>query len=71
MHRGTVDNTPDVLHFANSLEAAVIEVVEAGQMTKDLAVLIHPDQPYLTTEPFLEAVDFALGKRLSLSLKSR
>jgi isocitrate dehydrogenase len=56
-HRGTLDATPEVTAFAETLERVCIETVEGGQMTKDLAVLIGPDTPWLTTEDFLAAID--------------
>ncbi|MEM1105297.1 MAG: NADP-dependent isocitrate dehydrogenase [Pseudomonadota bacterium] len=55
-HRGRMDGTPAVSDFAQLLEDTVIATVEKGQMTKDLALLIGPDQDWLTTEGFLEAV---------------
>jgi isocitrate dehydrogenase len=55
-HRGKLDNTPEVTKFAETLERVCVETVEGGQMTKDLAILIGPDQPWLTTEKFFEAV---------------
>ena len=55
-HRGRMDGTPEVTKFAELLEKTVVETVEAGQMTKDLALLIGPEQDWLTTEGFLEAV---------------
>jgi isocitrate dehydrogenase len=60
--RGKFDNTPDVVSFAESLEKVCIETVEAGYMTKDLALLIGDNQPYLTTEEFLNRVDGNLQK---------
>jgi isocitrate dehydrogenase len=54
--RGKFDNTPDVTKFAETLEAVCIETVESGKMTKDLAILIGPDQPWMTTEQFFEAI---------------
>ncbi|MDG3008893.1 NADP-dependent isocitrate dehydrogenase [Rhodococcus sp. D2-41] len=56
-HRGKLDNTPEVIGFSQQLEDVVIKTVENGQMTKDLAMLIGPDQGYLTTEEFLGALD--------------
>ena len=56
MYRGRFDNTPDVVKFAETLERVCIETVESGKMTKDLAILIGPDQPWLTTEGFFEAI---------------
>ncbi|MGA1700419.1 MAG: NADP-dependent isocitrate dehydrogenase, partial [Candidatus Nanopelagicales bacterium] len=49
-HRGKLDGTPEVSGFAQTLERVCIETVEAGQMTKDLALLVGPDQPWLTTQ---------------------
>jgi isocitrate dehydrogenase len=65
MHRGKLDNTPEVIRFAEALEQVVIETVEAGQMTKDLALLISPDQEWLTTEDFLAALDENLKKKMA------
>jgi isocitrate dehydrogenase len=56
IYRGKFDNTPDVVKFAETLERICIETVESGKMTKDLAILIGPDQPWLTTEKFFEAI---------------
>ena len=55
-HRGRMDGTPEVQKFAELLEKTVVETVEKGQMTKDLALLIGPDQDWLTTEGFLDSV---------------
>ena len=55
--RGRMDETPEVSEFAETLERVCIETVESGRMTKDLALLIGPEQPFLTTEEFLAAVD--------------
>ncbi|MBW8783199.1 MAG: NADP-dependent isocitrate dehydrogenase, partial [Novosphingobium sp.] len=55
-YRGKFDDTPDVVRFAQTLERVCIETVESGKMTKDLAILIGPDQPWLTTEGFFEAI---------------
>ncbi len=55
-HRGKLDNTPEVTRFAETLERVCIETVENGAMTKDLALLVGPDQAWLTTEQFFEAV---------------
>ena len=54
--RGKFDHTPDVVRFAETLEKVCIKTVENGSMTKDLAILIGPDQPWMTTEQFFEAV---------------
>ncbi|BDB61640.1 NADP-dependent isocitrate dehydrogenase [Rhodococcus sp. RDE2] len=61
-HRGKLDNTPEVIEFAQQLEDVVIKTVEAGQMTKDLALLVGPEQGWLTTEEFLAALDENLQK---------
>ncbi|WP_265447930.1 NADP-dependent isocitrate dehydrogenase [Flexivirga meconopsidis] len=61
-HRGKLDETPEVTQFAETLERVCIETVESGQMTKDLALLVGPDQPFLTTEQFLDAIDQNLQK---------
>jgi isocitrate dehydrogenase len=55
-YRGKFDDTPDVTRFAETLERVCVETVEQGAMTKDLAILIGPDQPWMTTEQFFEAV---------------
>ncbi|XAS69753.1 NADP-dependent isocitrate dehydrogenase [Micrococcaceae bacterium Sec5.7] len=64
MHRGKLDNTPAVIEFARTLEDVVIKTVESGKMTKDLALLVGPDQAHLTTEDFLAALDGNLKARL-------
>jgi hypothetical protein len=51
------DDTPDVVKFAETLEKACVDVIESGRMTKDLAILIRPDHPFLSTEEFLDAID--------------
>jgi len=56
LYRGKFDGTPDVEKFAHALEKVCIETVEGGQMTKDLALLIGPDQAWMTTEQFFEAI---------------
>jgi isocitrate dehydrogenase len=56
MYRGKFDNTPDVVKFAETLERVCVETVESGKMTKDLALLIGPDQNWLTTEGFFQAI---------------
>jgi isocitrate dehydrogenase len=64
-HRGTLDATPEVTAFAETLERVCIETVEGGQMTKDLALLIGPDTPWLTTEDFLSAIDDHLRRAVA------
>ncbi|MEJ6594364.1 NADP-dependent isocitrate dehydrogenase [Parasphingorhabdus sp.] len=56
IYRGKFDDTPDVTRFAETLERVCIQTVENGDMTKDLAILIGPDQAWMTTEQFFEAV---------------
>ncbi len=65
MYRGRMDETPDVVAFAEALEAVCIETVEAGEMTKDLSLLISRDAPYLSTEGFLDALDRRLQAKMS------
>jgi isocitrate dehydrogenase len=65
-YRGQMDGTPKVTEFAESLEKVCIEAVEAGEMTKDLAILISKDAPYLHTEDFLDAID----RRLQAKMRS-
>ncbi|MHA6719355.1 NADP-dependent isocitrate dehydrogenase [Sphingomonas sp. RS6] len=55
-YRGKFDGTPEVTRFAETLEKVCIETVESGKMTKDLALLIGPDQAWMTTEQFFEAI---------------
>jgi isocitrate dehydrogenase len=64
-YRGTFDKTPDVVDFALALEKVCIDTVEAGHMTKDLAILISPDQPWLTTTAFLDKLDENLKKAMA------
>lgn len=64
-HRGKLDGTPEVTKFAQTLERVCIETVESGKMTKDLAILVSPDQPYLTTEDFLAAINENLQKAMA------
>ncbi|WP_417593761.1 NADP-dependent isocitrate dehydrogenase [Parasphingorhabdus sp.] len=56
IYRGKFDDTPDVTRFAETLERVCIQTVENGNMTKDLAILIGPDQSWMTTEQFFEAI---------------
>jgi isocitrate dehydrogenase len=55
-YRGKFDDTPEVVRFAETLERVCVETVEAGHMTKDLAILVGPEQPWMTTEQFFEAI---------------
>ena len=54
--RGKLDETPEVVRFAETLERVCVETVEQGKMTKDLAILVGPDQAWMTTEQFFEAI---------------
>ena len=63
-YRGRFDNTPDVVAFGDALEKVCVDTVESGKMTKDLAILIGPDQPFLTTDGFLAALDENLARAL-------
>jgi isocitrate dehydrogenase len=65
--RGQFDDTPEVTRFAETLERVCIETVEQGQMTKDLAILIGPEQSWMTTEQFFEAVRSNLEKAMMAS----
>jgi isocitrate dehydrogenase len=65
IYRGKFDGTPDVIKFAETLERVCVETVEQGKMTKDLAILIGPDQPWLTTEGFFEAIVDNLEKAMA------
>lgn len=64
-HRGKLDGTPEVTAFAETLEQVCVQTVESGKMTKDLALLVGPDQEWLTTEEFLAALDEGLAARLA------
>jgi isocitrate dehydrogenase len=65
-HRGTLDATPEVTRFADTLERVCIGTVESGKMTKDLALLIGPTTPFLTTEAFLDELDQGLRQAVGL-----
>ncbi len=64
-HRGKLDNNPRLLEFAELLERVCVETIEAGEMTKDLSILISKDAPWLTTEDFLEALDRRLQAKMA------
>ncbi|BCJ52248.1 isocitrate dehydrogenase [NADP] [Actinoplanes sp. NBRC 14428] len=64
-HRGLLDETPAVTQFAETLEKVCVETVEGGQMTKDLALLIGRDAPWLTTDEFMNALDENLARKLA------
>ena len=64
-YRGKMDGTPKVVEFAQALEKVCIEAVEAGEMTKDLAILISKDAPFLPTEDFLDTLDRRLQAKMA------
>jgi isocitrate dehydrogenase len=64
-HRGRMDGTDDVMHFADTLERVCVETVESGKMTKDLALLVGSDQEFLTTQEFLDAIDSNLKQEMN------
>ncbi len=64
-YRARIDGTPEVERFAQTLEQVCVDTVEAGDMTKDLAVLIGPEQPWLTTQQFLDVLDRNLRARMT------
>ena len=63
-HRAKLDDNAALAHFAETLEKVVVQTIEEGKMTKDLAVLVGPDQSWLSTEGFLDAVDANLQKAM-------
>ncbi len=63
-HRGKLDGTPEVTAFAETLERVCVQTVEEGKMTKDLALLVGPDQSWMTTEEFLAAIADNLQKAM-------
>lgn len=65
-HRGKLDGNKDLIGFADTLEKAIVDTVEGGQMTKDLARLVGDDQEWLTTEQFMEALITNLGKKMAV-----
>ena len=64
-HRAKLDGNDALLNFATTMEKVVVDTVESGSMTKDLALLVGPDQKWLTTMGFLEKVDENLNKALA------
>jgi isocitrate dehydrogenase len=64
-YRGKFDNTPEVQKFAEALEKVCVDTVEAGYMTKDLALLMDPDQKWMTTKQFLDKLDENLKKAMN------
>ncbi|HLB16547.1 MAG TPA: NADP-dependent isocitrate dehydrogenase [Burkholderiales bacterium] len=63
-YRGKMDSTPDVVGFAETLEKVCVDVVESGRMTKDLAILIRADHPFLATDAFMDAINAELKRRM-------
>jgi isocitrate dehydrogenase len=66
-YRGKLDDTPEVTRFAETLEQVCVDTVVSGKMTKDLALLVGPDTPFLTTEEFLAALDENLRSAMALA----
>jgi isocitrate dehydrogenase len=64
-YRGQFDGTPDVVKFADALEKVCVETVESGKMTKDLAILIDKNHPFLNTEDFLATLDTNLKAKMA------
>jgi isocitrate dehydrogenase len=64
-YRGIFDNTPEVVRFAETLERVCIDTVESGEMTRDLAILIRADHPWLTTNQFLDKLDANLKRTMA------
>jgi len=64
-YRGELDNTPEVKRFASTLEKVCVDTVQAGFMTKDLAILIGPDEPSMTTRQFLDKLDAGLKQAMA------
>ena len=64
-HRAKLDDNAELMNFCEILEKVIVDTVESGNMTKDLALLVGPDQKWLTTEGFLEKIDANLNKALA------
>ena len=64
-YRGEFDGTPDVVKFADTLEKVCVGAVESGSMTKDLAILIGPDQGWCTTQQFLDVLDGKMKEEMA------
>jgi len=64
-YRGMFDDTPDLVKFADTLEKVCVDAVESGKMTKDLALLIGPNEPWQTTQQFLDTLDGMLKERMA------
>jgi isocitrate dehydrogenase len=63
--RGRMDGTPELTRFAQTLERVCVQTVESGKMTKDLALLIGPEQPWQTTQEFLASIDENLKRAMA------
>ncbi|MCF1503293.1 NADP-dependent isocitrate dehydrogenase [Afifella sp. H1R] len=63
-HRAKLDDNKELKHFADTLERTVVNTIESGAMTKDLALLVGPDQPWLSTTGFLDKIDANLQKAM-------
>ena len=63
-HRGKLDGNSELIRFSETLEKVTVDTIEAGFMTKDLALLVGPDQPWLSTTGFLDKVDENLKKAM-------
>jgi isocitrate dehydrogenase len=64
-HRAKLDNTPELARFASTLEKVTVDTVESGSMTKDLALLVGPDQKWLSTTGFLDKIDENLKRAMA------
>ncbi|PZP46859.1 MAG: NADP-dependent isocitrate dehydrogenase, partial [Agrobacterium fabrum] len=64
-HRAKLDDNAELAKFAATLETVCVDTVESGYMTKDLALLIGPDQPWLSTTAFLDKIDENLKKAMA------
>jgi isocitrate dehydrogenase len=64
-HRGKLDGNEELTRFAETLEKVTVDTIEAGFMTKDLALLVGPDQPWLSTEGFLDKIEEKLRKAMA------
>ncbi|MCC0048949.1 MAG: NADP-dependent isocitrate dehydrogenase [Rhodobiaceae bacterium] len=64
-HRAKLDDNAELKRFADTLEKVVVDTIEGGEMTKDLALLVGPDQAWLSTEGFLDAIDKNLQKAMA------
>ena len=63
--RGRMDGTPEVIAFAETLERVCVQTVESGKMTKDLALLVGPEEPWQSTQEFLASIDDNLTQEMN------